>query len=92
MSLPPFPVDECTLGNIEHALDARMSVDEEGAHHVAGADFTMPALLNFQSGYDPALVEPLGDGIVEYVGGELYTRDDVIRALVAEVHRLRGPA
>lgn len=97
--LPPFPVDDATLLALEHALGAALYYDEEGDLAILGADYTVPGLLDFLSGYDPTKVEVLMDGIVpgidepevvEYIGGPLYTRDCVIRALIAEIRRLRS--
>jgi hypothetical protein len=100
-TLPAFPVDDVTLNLLEHALQARLSYDDEGAVVVEGAEMTVPALLDFLSGYDASKSVPVVDedgytvpDITEYVGGPLYSRDDVIAALIHEVRRLRadGPA
>lgn len=95
--LPPFPVDDVTLDAVEHALDAVLTYDELGGVRIVGADMSLPALLDFLSGYDPEKVAPFEDesghthdDITEYVGGPLYTRDCIIRALITEVRRLRG--
>ncbi len=96
-SLPAFPVDDVTLALVEHAMGARLIFDgTEDGPKVVGADMSMPALLDFLSGYDPAKVVPLVledghevDGWTEYVGGPIYGRDDIIAALIAEVRRLR---
>ena len=92
-----FPVDDLTLTHLEHALDARLAVDEQGKHQVVGADFSMLKLLEFLSGYDPTKVTPLLDedgyerpNWVEYTGPPVFTRDCVIRALIAEVRQLRS--
>ena len=87
----PFPVDDVTLAAVEHALGGAYTVGADGAHSVVGADFMLPQLLEFLSGYDPAAVVPLNDDgtITEYVGGAIYTEHCVIRALIAEVRRLR---
>lgn len=94
-TLPDFPVDDFTLAAIEHALDARLSYDDDGNCVVVGADYTIPKLLDFLSGYDEGMVVPLldDDGYeiphhVEYPGS-IYSRDDLIRALIVEVRRLR---
>jgi hypothetical protein len=92
-----FPVDDFTLDQVEHALGARLAVDSDGTHSVVGADFSLSKLLEFLSGYDPTKVVPMldEDGYeipdrVEYTGPPVYTRDCVIRALIAEVRRLRS--
>ena len=95
-TLPPFPVDDVMLDAVEHALGGALTVDEAGTQRLVGADYSLPQLLNFLSGYDPEQVVPLVDedgyevpGWTEYVGGVMYTRDCIIRALIAEVRRLR---
>jgi hypothetical protein len=89
-TLPDFPVDDVMLDLLEHALGGLYEVDDDFGTRLVGADYSLPQLLDFLSGYDPEQVVPLGGGIEEYVGGPLYTRDDIIRALIAEVRRLRG--
>ena len=71
--LPPFPVDPETLDLLEASLDAG----------------SLWGTLDLLSGYDETQVRPLADDVVEYVGGPLYHPDDVLRALMAEVRRLR---
>lgn len=74
------------------------TVDDDGTHHLVGADYSVSKLLDFLSGYDPNKVEVLEEGlfegdpprVTEYVGGPIYSRDCVIRALIAEVRRLRA--
>jgi len=56
----PFPVDDFTLDQVEHALDARLTM-VDGEPVVVGADFSLPKLLEFMSGYDPSKVVPLRD-------------------------------
>lgn len=107
-TLPPFPVDDFTLDQVEHALGTCLGDRDPvtGVHELVGGEFTMPRLLDFLSGYDPSRSvllsgdpdAPDGDGpfglspdtpIYEYPG-QIYSRDSVIRALIAEVRRLRG--
>lgn len=87
-TLPSFPVDDATLLAVEHALGGSLTV-EDGQPILVGADYSLWDLLEFLSGYDPDKSVPIGDGVYEYVGGPIYHPDDVIRALVAEVRRLR---
>lgn len=94
--LPPFPVDDVTLLALEHALDACHTFNEEGEPVNIGSDYSLDQLLDLLSGYDPSKVVPVMDDdgyeipdTVEYVGGPLYHPHDVIRALIAEVRRLR---
>lgn len=49
----------------------------------------MSGVLDLLSGYDPAVGTDVGGGVVE-CGQVLWTRDDVIRSLIAEVVRLRA--
>lgn len=94
MTLGPFPVDDSTLDVLEHALGSTYIEGEDGPI-VVGADMSVPQLLDFLSGYDatkltPALNQydqPLHD--VQEYPEPIYTRDCVIRALLAEVRRLR---
>lgn len=88
--LPSFPVDDVTLDCLEHALNGAWHVDADGNHRLVGADYSFTQLLDFLSGYDPAWLIETEPGIVEYRGGALYHSHDVIRALIAEVRRLRG--
>lgn len=95
-SLPPFPVDDFTIDQIEHALGGSFTVDEAGVHTLVGSDFTFDQLLNFLSGYDESKLTP---SVNEYdtpipdqfeYPDPIYRPTDVIRALIAEVRRLRG--
>lgn len=90
------PLDDAGLSALEHALGAVTEVAENGDRTTLGADYTLPQLLNFWSGYDP------DDGVhVGYIneiplyhhGKPCLSEIDLIRALVAEVRRLRegGP-
>lgn len=94
-TLPPFPVDDVALAALEHALDARLTVDEDGNTRVVGADMSVGRLLDFLAGNDGSRVKPLldedGYEVTGWVEDEApsYTRDDVIRELIAEVRRLR---
>lgn len=94
-TLPVFPVDDVMLDQLEHALGGSYTVDGN-AVRLVGAEYSLSQLLDFVSGYDPAMVEPCRDSdgreipdVFEYVGGSVYHPDDIIRALIAEVRRLR---
>jgi len=93
--LPSFPVDDVTLAALEHALGGALSC-EDGEPRLVGAEFSVSTLLDFLSGYDPSQIVPCVDDdgfvipdFVEYTGGPIYHVHDVIRALIAEVRRLR---
>lgn len=103
--LPPFPVDDFTLDQLEHALNTAIEVADDGQWKPVGGDFTLSKFLQFMSGYDPERATFIG-----HVGGipgaenlfdnpvpmyeswdQSYSEHDVIRALVKEVRRLRTP-
>lgn len=102
-TLPPFPVDDFTLDQLEHALDTCLGdviPDSDGRHERVGGEFTMSDFLQFMSGYDPdrsTFVGMVGDpmGFGEQVPmyehwDQQYNEHSVITALIAEVRRLRG--
>ncbi len=83
--MDPFPVDDETLALIDRALDASVT-----------GRTSMSALLGMLSGYDPQKQRPALDDagrevpdIVEYPD-PIYHEHDVVRALMAEVRRLRA--
>jgi hypothetical protein len=97
MTLPPFPVDDVTLLAVEHALDACLSYDEATEQFTnVGSDYSLDQLCEMLSGVDPTKWVPSVDddgfeipGMVEYPDGPIYHPNDIIRALIAEVRRLR---
>jgi hypothetical protein len=103
-TLPPFPVDDFTLDQLEHALNTSIEVTDEGKHRCVGGDFTMAQFLSFMSGYDPERQTLIGytdtipgtdihhDNAVPIYESwdQHYHEHSVIRALIAEVRRLRG--
>lgn len=87
------PVDDSALSAIEDALDAAYGVDESGAHILERGDFTLSQLLNFWSGHDPSearLAGYVGDAEVYEHPRPVLHPNDLIRALVAEIRRMRG--
>lgn len=68
--LPTFPVDQITRGLLREALNATLDAD----FRIVGAEFSMGRLLEFMSG-----------GITDDGYQVVYTRDDVIRALLDEI-------
>lgn len=90
MSLPPIPLDDVALDLIDHALNAVYDVDDDGIHHNVGSDMTLDQLLDFWSGPSPR--EHIRD-TAEYIPimwrSPRYSEHDLIRALVAEIRRLR---
>ena len=87
MTLPPFPVDDSTLNQVMHALDATVTDLTDPDHPVLRpGDFTLLQLLDFMSGYERP--RHLGPGY-HVVHQPLYDEHSVIRALITEVRRLR---
>ena len=96
--LPPFPVDDGTLNVIRDALDrVVVEVDADGNHTYGGSPFGLHDVLNLLSGCDPTLLvqavneydQPIPD-MYDYQGGPIYHMHDLIRALLAEIQRLRA--
>lgn len=78
MTEPTVPVDDTSLALIEDALNASLELDNDGEPVVIGAAFSMNRLLEFWSGdvrHDRLPV--------------LLHRDDIIRALIGEIRRIR---
>lgn len=101
--LPPFPVDDFTLDQLEHALNTCVDstmvfpfTDQEPAPlKLVGGEFTLSQYLDFMSGRDDTRATRIGDadGIPVYVAwDQQYSEGDVIRALITEIRRLRAPA
>lgn len=96
--LPEFPTNDAMLDRLEHALGTCWTYADKDERIHVGGDYTVPELLDFLSGYDPSLAVPLGEhpGLfgddVEWTEYPFptYSEHDVIRALVAEVRRLRA--
>jgi len=90
--LDPIPLDDEALNAIEHALGAVYVVDDDGEHQITGAEYNLSQLLDFWSGHDHndgILVDQWGDTKVYGYTKPVYHEKDLIRALVAEVRRLR---
>ena len=101
--LPDFPVDDFVLDQLEHALNTSVEVLDDGSYSPVGGEFTLNRLLEFMSGYDPerrSLIgytagifgegDPAGAIPIYESWDEHYSERDVMRALIAEVRRLRG--
>lgn len=99
MTLADFPLDDVTLDALDHALGARLTWDgvanRDDGPRVVGADMSVSKLLDFLSGYDETKLAPLVDEDGYEVPDHfvypdaLWHEHDVIRALIAEVRRLR---
>jgi hypothetical protein len=103
VTLPPVPLDDVALAQLEHALGTSLTFQAPDGTELDepipyGGEYTLPTLLDFWAGVreDP-------DGVVRQVGEATgipvfydprphYSERDVIRALVTEVRRLRDEA
>lgn len=91
--LPDFPVDDATLGMLEAAMDPRSHGDPEATKSSVWPFLDM---MSQMGGSDPtAVAEVLDDGTdggpsVVVMRDQHYHENDVIRALIAEVRRLRA--
>lgn len=90
-TLPDFPTDETTLQHLLHALSGSYEVDDDGNHILQGAEFSLTELLDFMSGLDPSTYTVIDDGDVKItlIPGVCYSEQDVMRALILEIQRLR---
>lgn len=91
--LSAFPVDDVALAAIDHALGGAWRVDEEGNHTLVGADYSLDQLLDFMAGISRAEDAEHLTQIDEHVFVDdrvHYSPTDIIRALIAEVRRLRA--
>jgi hypothetical protein len=86
MNLPPFPVDDATLDLLEHALDPRSHGDPEAA---SSGVWPLLRMMSELAGSDTEAVEEEHDG-VRVMRDPHYHDHDVLRALIAEVRRLRA--
>lgn len=93
--LGPIPLDDDALTAIEHALNAVYTLNAEGQPQTTDADYNLPQLLDFWSGFDrdDGVHDGYIDGVPVYVFEKpTYSERDLLRALVAEVRRLRAPS
>lgn len=87
-----IPLDDAGLSALEHALSAVTDFDADGERITLGADYTLSQLLNFWSGYDPqdgVMTGYIDDTPVYQQAKPCLSEFDLIRALVAEIRRLR---
>lgn len=97
-AIADFPVDDVTLAALEHAMGGAFTVDEDGTHHLVGADYSVCQLLDFLAGIDrnnDTLLELLSEpddygSPIYYDPRPHYHHSDVIRSLIAGVRRLRA--
>lgn len=78
-ALPSFPVDPGTLDAIADTI------------HDPADGPTLDELLELLSGWTPAGEDTMHDGTMIVDTGPLYSREDVILALITEVRALRRP-
>jgi hypothetical protein len=101
--LPPFPTDEFTLTQLEHALDTSVEVLADGSYKPVGGEFTLSKFLDFMSGYDPERStfvgytsgvcgegDPAGAIPIYESWDQHYTERCVIRALINRVRELEA--
>lgn len=97
--LPPFPTDDFTLSQLEHALDTTLASPMQmpfsdvtpGTRTLVGGEFTLAQFLDFMSGADDERATYVGDadGVPVYRSwDQRYSEHDVIRALVARIREL----
>lgn len=87
-TLPPFPINDETLAQLQHALNTSIAVDDEGNRSYAGGDFTLSQLLDFYSGADDSrstLVGYAGDTPIYECWDQRYSEHDVMRALIQRI-------
>lgn len=84
-----IPLDDNALNLIDSALDFRWVKVEEDGTHIGSGEFQLAQLLEFWSGYDRAKLQPTEDPIVFVYPDPVISEHDLIRALVAEVRKLR---
>jgi hypothetical protein len=96
-TLPDFPVTSDVLALLRESLDGSYTVDEEGNHVLEGAEFSTTQYLDFLSGHDPSDytvvdTKEFGDSRLEIreYNSPQYSLQDVIRALIIEIERLRN--
>lgn len=84
-----FPVDDAALNTIEAAIAVSYDFDDDGNRVLIGGDFTLDQLLDFYSGFNPKTDLEPDDENNDYITIPLYSRHDMILALIHEIRRLR---
>ncbi len=85
------PVDDGALALLETALEYHFTSElDENGDPIPSGEFSLYQLLEFWSGYDPALSVEEVPGVYVYRGGPVLHSTDVIRALIQEIRRLRN--
>lgn len=85
VTLPPFPVDDNTLGLLEQALDPRAHGDPEAT---SSSVWPLLRMMSQLAGSDTDAVEREDAG-TRLMRDPQYHDHDVLRALIAEVRQLR---
>lgn len=83
------PVDDTALNLIEEAMRTAYDLNDNG-DLVLNGEYTIHQLLEFWSGYDATKEETISEDVTIYRGGTILHEHDIIRALINEIHRLRG--
>jgi hypothetical protein len=93
VSLPPFPVDDATLDLLEAAMDPWNHGDPDAE---TASVWPLLDMVSQLGGSDPTAAERVvddgsdGGPTVVVMRDPTYHENDVIRALIAEVRRLRA--
>ena len=74
-------MDDDSLRLIREALDSKIIGEDAEGNPIRTGEFSLSGLLDFWSGYDPALLREVADGVYVY-GGSIFSQYDLIRALV----------
>ena len=86
VGLPPFPVDPATLDLLDHALDPRSHGDPAAE---TSSVWDLLRMMSEMAGSDVnAVEEEVSDGVF-MMRDPHYHDHDVLKALIAEVRRLR---
>lgn len=86
MNLPPFPVDDATLGMLEAAIDPRAYGDDLAE---TSSVLTFLEVMSQLGGSDITAVEEKVNEQLRVMRDPQYGVNDVLTALIAEVRRLR---
>lgn len=98
---PVVPVDDAALDAIEHALGTSLTFTAEDGSELpedmprrVGGDYGLQQLLDFWAGIDPneegILTGYAGSIPIYDMPGVYLTEHDLVRALIAEIRRLRA--
>lgn len=84
-----IPMDDDSLRLIREALDSKIIGEDDEGNLIRTGEFSLSSLLDFWSGYDPALLREVADGVYIY-GGTIFSQYDLIRTLVDTIIATRS--